>query len=359
MISVLFFVPLPGFMKNCRLGANRCSHSGCSEAKLIYLHLKTCTAHGNNPCPTNRRGCQDARKLLAHYRRCRELRSRQTSSGLRTQHVCLVCSLVARQARGSLEKSRSSSPKSRKLCKRFIPAISLSTDKPVEAPVQRTNAFPAIPTASMDPSPQNGAFLDMPPPRSEKRNVAIGAQKMPPPPPRSPFSTACTTIQGGSHTRPSKRRAPLGITHEEKSDTQNVTYRPADAHSFDETNPAADIHGEGDVAQSKQGRTFHRPRSESLDDATAHEHTSLGGSKDNSAAGRVRVTAIDNYNDNSVDLTRGEQLEDRPHMKRTPGRRRSQSCSVPSSSGSSRGMFDTILEEPVGEELHRLLDSDS
>mmetsp|Transcript_55137 Transcript_55137/g.133964 ORF Transcript_55137/g.133964 Transcript_55137/m.133964 type:complete len:424 (-) Transcript_55137:356-1627(-) len=92
--------------KNCRLGVNRCGHSGCAEAKLIYLHLKTCSAGPLDPCPSNHKGCQDARKLLAHYRRCRDIRTRQAQSPSKSQqqHVCLVCSLVARHAKFSLER---------------------------------------------------------------------------------------------------------------------------------------------------------------------------------------------------------------------------------------------------------------
>ena len=139
-----------------------------------------------------------------------------------------------------------------------------------------------------------------------------------------------------------------------KNNVQNVVYRAPEAGSFDETDPAIDtrIDADTDMAQSKQSRTLRRPRSESLDDKmTGHEHTSRGG--DNTS------TAVDSYGDNGADLTHGEQLDGIPRTKRTQGRRRSQSCSVPSSSSSSRGIFDTILEEPVGEELHRLLDRDS
>jgi hypothetical protein len=61
--------------------------------------------NGNgNACPHNFNGCQQSRKLLAHHHKCRELRAKQ--AGRRTkasQHVCLVCSLVARQAKNVLE----------------------------------------------------------------------------------------------------------------------------------------------------------------------------------------------------------------------------------------------------------------
>ena len=125
----------------------RCPHAGCQEAKLLHLHLKTCNAGGNNnsssnssssingngggECPMMYHGCEQSRKLLAHYRRCRTLRSRlatgsnapsmmsgnsssnnsssstkqQSASSTLSSHHCLVCSLVARQARTMLERT--------------------------------------------------------------------------------------------------------------------------------------------------------------------------------------------------------------------------------------------------------------
>mmetsp|Transcript_25700 Transcript_25700/g.47897 ORF Transcript_25700/g.47897 Transcript_25700/m.47897 type:complete len:233 (+) Transcript_25700:350-1048(+) len=76
--------------KNCRMGVNRCSHAGCAEAKLMYLHLKTCSAELLEPCPSSHPGCQDSRKLLAHYRRCRDIRARQAQNpAAKSQHhVC-------------------------------------------------------------------------------------------------------------------------------------------------------------------------------------------------------------------------------------------------------------------------------
>eukprot|EP00533_Pseudo-nitzschia_delicatissima_P008581 CAMPEP_0116102632 /NCGR_PEP_ID=MMETSP0327-20121206/13454_1 /TAXON_ID=44447 /ORGANISM="Pseudo-nitzschia delicatissima, Strain B596" /LENGTH=348 /DNA_ID=CAMNT_0003594687 /DNA_START=201 /DNA_END=1247 /DNA_ORIENTATION=+ len=116
--------------KNCRLGGDRCSHSGCPEAKMMYLHHKTCSAKGVEPCPTNHKGCQDARKLLAHFRRCRDIRARQSqmlNGKNRQQHVCLVCSLVARHAKFTLDKCVSASSKNGK-SSTYIPSLNLSND---------------------------------------------------------------------------------------------------------------------------------------------------------------------------------------------------------------------------------------
>jgi hypothetical protein len=68
---------------------------------MMHLHLKMCPASSIEgcPCPTHYHGCDQARKLLAHHRRCKGLRSRNASSS-----YCLICSFVARQARTVLER---------------------------------------------------------------------------------------------------------------------------------------------------------------------------------------------------------------------------------------------------------------
>mmetsp|Transcript_31551 Transcript_31551/g.74266 ORF Transcript_31551/g.74266 Transcript_31551/m.74266 type:complete len:363 (-) Transcript_31551:1357-2445(-) len=113
--------------KNCRLGVDRCSHPGCSEAKLMYLHHKTCSAVSIEACPTQHKGCQDARKLLAHYRRCRDIRARQSqmpNAKNKQHHVCLICSLVARHAKFTLDRNAS---KKGTTC-HYIPSLNLSYD---------------------------------------------------------------------------------------------------------------------------------------------------------------------------------------------------------------------------------------
>lgn len=121
-----FVIALLVLSQNCAL-ASACPHAGCQEAKLLHLHLKTCAVgNGVASCPTNYHGCEQARKLLAHYRRCRMLRSRQAgqlSASSRREPVqqhCLVCSLVARQARSMLEH-RPTAPKAT-----AVPAVSVT-----------------------------------------------------------------------------------------------------------------------------------------------------------------------------------------------------------------------------------------
>lgn len=75
----------------------------------MLLHMKVCSAGGDFSCPTNHRGCDQGRKLLAHYKRCKSIRAKQVGQAGAArrdpaqQHSCLVCTLVARQARSILE----------------------------------------------------------------------------------------------------------------------------------------------------------------------------------------------------------------------------------------------------------------
>ena len=79
----------------------------------------------------------------------------------------------------------------------------------------------------------------------------------------------------------------------------------------------------------------HRPRSESLD---------------------IRLSSQAFENSAEELGIKREELEEQPILHR---RRRSASCSVPSSPRIGDGTFDPILEEPVGQELERVLEGDS
>jgi TAZ zinc finger len=134
-------IPVSRRLQNCVLG-QKCPHTGCQEAKLLHLHLKTCHAVGDAVCPMGYHGCDQSRKLLAHHRRCRQLRlaakaRSPTSSGggggatalsssvatgsAAATHHCLVCSLVARQARTFLLTPNSTSSATTTTAKRGKP----------------------------------------------------------------------------------------------------------------------------------------------------------------------------------------------------------------------------------------------
>jgi hypothetical protein len=122
-----------------------------------------CAAAGDFACPTKHYGCEQGRKLLAHYKRCRSIRARQVGlTGARRDasqhHVCLVCNLVARQARSTLER----------------PKIGSSTS--ATATVRKSGSRKVISSFMLDSSNrvvEVGSPKLMPPPKM-----------MPPPPPR-------------------------------------------------------------------------------------------------------------------------------------------------------------------------------
>jgi len=119
--------------QNCNIGGDRCPHKGCVEAKRVLLHLKTCPAETcAQACPSNYNWCHQARKLLSHYQKCREIRAKQAGMGRRPknqQHACLVCSLVARHARNVLEiPSRKTGGK-----KQVIASFTLAKDADIDS----------------------------------------------------------------------------------------------------------------------------------------------------------------------------------------------------------------------------------
>lgn len=122
-----------------------------------------CPAGSAFGCPTKHYGCDQGRKLLAHYKRCRSIRARQIGqTGARRDasqhHVCLVCNLVARQARSILERPK-------------VGASSSAT-----ATVRKNGSRKVISSFMLDSSNQVvevGSPKLMPPPKM-----------MPPPPPR-------------------------------------------------------------------------------------------------------------------------------------------------------------------------------
>ncbi|KAL3928209.1 MAG: hypothetical protein SGBAC_012745, partial [Bacillariaceae sp.] len=134
----------------------------------------TCKAEGISCCPTDYKGCVDARKLLLHYRRCRDIRSRKASGGQGKSepHFCLVCSLVARNAKA---KGRSVSPIASKPRKQLMPSAN-DRCTPVSQPqkqqlhkqelrVRPTSfSFSEMGRTCAKPLIPKGLFKTMPPP---------------------------------------------------------------------------------------------------------------------------------------------------------------------------------------------------
>jgi hypothetical protein len=329
--STILIINFVSCQQNCRLGVNRCSHPGCPDAKLIHLHLKTCTAAAGSECPSGRKGCVDSRKLLAHSRRCRDIRARQTAGQLRAQqHVCLVCSLVARYAKGGCDLDRSVSPRSRSGSKHPAPSASLNVGGNIRMQTQ-PKLCAAIRRRSTTPPRGNDSYaVDSSVTDLLGGDMESTPKKMPPPPPRFPFSGGSSIVQ--NQTQSGSR---------DGSSLQSATFYAMEATSGNEdVDPAT---GEEVLGKSLDtAGDFMRPRSESLD--IGHSHTTYGRVD-------IRVTtAIDEYSRPQPELSSFGEVDTKP---KHAGRPRSMSCSVPSSSSPR---CDTIFEESIDGELKHILD---
>lgn len=267
---------------------------------------KTCNSESSAVCPIAYKGCVDARKLLLHYRRCRDIRSRQAANQVKTnQHVCLVCSLVARNAKGNFDRSRSTSPKSSKARKHLIPLKKLSSDQMSSPSRHSLHQLRARPRSVSMPAEENDL---------SKSLLMSSPRMMPPPPPR--FSS---------------RRREGGELHSTVADSVN---RALNVPSSDETissTKEAMLRN----ALNSSGSNF-RPRSESLDTSHAHpEQQSMGDTEELAEAPK------------SVEF----------QLPQPPRRRRSASCHVLTSKISSDGLL-AIHEEPVGEELQHIFEGE-
>jgi hypothetical protein len=208
-----------------------CPHSGCGETKKVLLHIKSCpSAFDELPCPTNVQGCHSVRKLLGHYKACREMRRQQhrgrspfsKASERQQQHQCLVCSLVARHARNVLEggKGPMASVKGSSAAKgavsvtipaklvQSVQALKLNTSEPgVSASLQTqesgTQMFPQI-----RPKPKQGIE------RTESMLL------MPPPPPRTPLSSKKQDVSDLFGTPPSMNQ----LSHPGMVSAANATF---------------------------------------------------------------------------------------------------------------------------------------
>lgn len=283
--------------KNCRLGVDRCSHAGCSEAKLMYLHHKTCSAELVEPCPTRHTGCQDARKLLAHYRRCRDIRARQSqspNSKNRQQHVCLVCSLVARHAKFTLDRCVSASKNG--TTSHYIPSLNLSYDS-CDGKRNRSLSVATYSSSSRDFHQQ----------------------------PRFAFSRKPNNISNGASGFQALQAA---VSCALKS------------NSLHSTNGAKKSSGEK--------KSLHRPRAESLD-VRRHQQQRLQKNKEEKNMSYLYLAAVDNFSD---DIT-----EDIPKSNNSTVRRRSLSCTVPSNSKQSatEGGSAIIQKSTIAEDLQYIL----
>jgi len=308
--------------KNCRLGVDRCSHPGCSEAKLMYLHHKTCSAVSIEACPTQHKGCQDARKLLAHYRRCRDIRARQSQNpGAKSkkQHVCLICSLVARHAKFTLDRNAS---KNKTTC-HYIPSLNLSYDSCNNGKRNRSLSA-ATYFSSNHESPQQPRFAFSRRQSSSGDGGASGLQAL-----QAAVSCAINSSNNSpTHSSNGVERS-VGVRQSLEHSTNNVEKSVGGRQSFQ--------HATNDMEKTVGGRqSLQRPRAESLDVRRVQQQDTQEKNMS-----YLYLAAVDNFSD---DLA-GEIPK---NITQSNARRRSLSCSVPSKSNqqsATGGGSRTIIQK--------------
>jgi hypothetical protein len=291
----------------------------------MYLHMKTCTADPGVACPTSQKGCNDARKLITHYRRCREIRARQAGQHPKhkvQQHLCLVCSLVARHAKGVLDRNQSVNPR-KPNSKHVITPYNLGSERKLA--VQNPSGAPqSLRPRSTSPKSDRNRVLSSFTFSSNIENPTT-PQKMPPPPPRFP----------------GKVSEPVGIPQFSSTSRQD---NQVGVTTVFPRQMVAPIEMLGKSLDSAGG--FHRPRSESLD--VRHTVTMSG--------------MLPGENCRSPNLGLSEHDPQEPvETNECPvqTRRRSASLSVLSTVATmARAGFDTIFEEPLNEDYESVFDMD-
>jgi hypothetical protein len=300
----------------------------------MYLHLKTCSAGDLELCPTGHKGCQDARKLLAHYRRCRDIRARQAhlpASARPQQHVCLVCSLVARHAKFTLDRTASStrsvSSSKTATSSHFIPSLNLNHDS------HNRSMEDGRSSCSMGKSFEGS------------RGLLSSRSQYDPATPRFAFSRSAAGSGG------------LGGDNSGFQALQAAVSCALGAGPLSSSEDVVDPIHENSSRTVKlgvtTGRGHHaRPRSESLDvrrtpstaPRTARQLQHAQHRHQEKNMSYLYLAAVDSFADDA----NSSQV-----------RRRSLSCSVPSSSSPPPGDCDTMLQKPIGEELQYILGADS
>lgn len=185
--------------------------------------MKSCNAGSNSSCPHGYNGCHQARKLLSHYRKCRESRARQRRQiRLRQQQLqepqfCLLCTLLSRHDRSVTEQITRSRQKSLPLTQSTCPTVPVG-DVSAEAQMLMS-------------------FRKQSSPNEESISSPSSQESMPPPPPRP------RAISIGSHIPPTsnnfyRRVAPLtrAADNDEAYNLLNLSRKPCRlrAESFDE-----------------------------------------------------------------------------------------------------------------------------
>jgi len=269
---------LPGSTTNSK---QVCNHSGCAVTKRLLIHIKGCTAAFDElPCPSNVQGCQTVRKLLNHYRTCRDNNSRHGSAiqhGSRTnrssraatsqdhcsgnRHQCLVCSLVARHARNALEGAGRSNG----------PLLVGSSKMPLTATVRVPAKLVRV-VDEQDRKEHEELALTAPPPEPNLKLARSESMKlMPPPPPRLP-PLQMNTSPSSSMGQP---EISLSMFYGTPPSYHQLLH-PAIVSAACAAAPATQI---SDFESSSAEPRYRRPRSQSINDHFYNQFSNMGGIK--------------------------------------------------------------------------------
>ena len=264
--------------------------------------MKSCNAGSNSACPHGYNGCHQARKLLSHYRKCRESRARQRRQiRLRQQQVqepqfCLLCTLLSRHDRSVSERVTRSRQNS------------FASTQPIcmKVPVGDVSAEAQMLMSFKKQSNKNNG---------ETTSSPSSKEIMPPPPPRP------RAISIGSHIPPTlnnnyRRVAPLtrSADDDEAYNLLDLSRRPLRlrSESLDEGNRGS---GKGPID----------PTSE----------FDLRSSVNKGIKHRIRFEGDE--------VLPSEEPGELPLM-----RKRSVSCSILSPNFSKLGTCDTVMEDALG-----------
>jgi len=169
--------------QGCQLPVPECHVQGCSDTKRLLVHIQSCTASAGHACPISYGGCQQARKLIGHYKDCRKTQLAQRKRVKKSQ--CLLCTLLGRHKpiktrRDGIYQTSSEhtepNPKDREGLNAVVKARG-STVVPVSpmaltrGPSTRSTVVPVSPMVlTRSPSAQ---FMPPPPPRP--RTASLGS----------------------------------------------------------------------------------------------------------------------------------------------------------------------------------------
>lgn len=293
---------------------------------MILLHIKTCPAENCSDCPLRYKGCQESRKLLAHYRKCRDIRARQAGGSRRSQqHVCLVCSLVARQARNVLDGARSPSV-ARKAASGSRKPMAVYSLK--QAPQDSKLVVPRLDPTGLKPD------MPPPPPRVPNTSAPICIPKKNDNNSDVPMNQCESPPSASQLMRPGL--AALAAAAAPPSMTGKSTNPSLLGKSLDSSSKMSFlIHASGSVVAASTSYS-RRPRSESLDVTSPRK------------ANAIRYHEFDPTLENGLTQELLPFSIDEPIAQLA--RRRSASMSLLSFSSSGGSPCDTIAEESIAPE---------